>query len=152
MTQDRPPIADVERIIADAYPTAYALAGPADTYSPDSETSPGARFIEHVAADVAERITYRLADGEPFDVDTFNDDDRHEIADGAVPIYTAHLWATFTDLGAWTEDPTELGFDGSDMEKAAQVCLYMIAERLAGALADHVAEVLAEADEDEENA
>lgn len=150
MTQKRPPIADVEQIIADAFPGPYSLAAPAGTYSPDSETSPGAQFLTGIASDVAGQIAYRLNDGEPFDLDEFNDSDRHEIADSAVPIYTAEMWATFVDLGAWQEDPSELGFDASDMEQAAKVCLYMIAERLASELADHVAEVLADLEPDDE--
>jgi hypothetical protein len=52
-----------------------------------------------------------------------------EAADSAVPIYTHTLWVVFADLKAYQEDPTELGFEGEDMTKGAQVCLYMIAER-----------------------
>lgn len=151
MTQKRPPIADVEQIIADAYPGPHSLAAPADTYSPDSETSPGAVFLMRVRNDVAEHIAYRLEDEGSFDLDTFNDEDRHEIADSAVPIYTAEMWATFVDLGAWQEDPSELGFDASDMEQAAKVCLYMIAERLASDLADHVAAVLADIEPEDDD-
>jgi hypothetical protein len=73
------------------------------------------------------------------DRDSYADDDSDavgEMADGAVPVYTADVWRTFVDLGAWAEDPTELGVDGSDMEQAAKVCLYLIGERLASTLLD----------------
>ena len=107
-------------------PNPYVLAGMADCASPDREDSPGARFLGLVADSVVEAVE--------------NDDDRDDIpwatADGCVPIYTYDVWRTFTDLGAWQEDPTEYGADGSDMEQAAKVCLLMIGERLAAAMLD----------------
>ena len=104
---------------------AYVLARMADCASPDTLESPGAVFLLRVADDVAEALD---------DEDTDRDDAPHEIADAAVPIYTYDVWRTFVDLAAYQEDPTELGADGSDMEQAAKVCLYMIADRLARAL------------------
>ena len=107
-------------------PRPYVLSGMADCASPDSEDSPGARFLTMVADSVVEAVE--------------NDDDRDDIpwtaADQCVPIYTYDVWRTFTDLGAWQEDPTEYGADGSDMEQAAKVCLLMIGERLAAAVLD----------------
>ena len=107
-------------------PNPYVLAGMADCASPDREDSPGARFLGLVADSVVEAVE--------------NDDDRDDIpwsaADQCVPIYTRDVWRTFTDLGAWQEDPTEYGADGSDMEQAAKVCLLMIGERLAAAMLD----------------
>ena len=105
-------------------PKAYVLARMADCAAPDSEDSPGAHFLEMVADSVVEAVEY--------------DDDRDDIpsqaADECVPIYTYDVWRTFVDLAAWQEDPTELGADGSDMEQAAKVCLYIIGERLAWAI------------------
>lgn len=104
--------------------TPWQLARIAGCSDPDSATSPGAVFLLDIAAAVAER-------------DQYPDDDSDaaaEIADGAVPVYTAEVWRVFVDLGAWQEDATELGADASDMEQCAKVCLYLIAERLAGAL------------------
>ena len=111
-------------------PNAYVLAGMADCSSPDNEDSPGARFLGLVADSVVEAVE--------------NDDDRDEIpwaaADGCVPIYTHKVWSAFVDLGAWQEDPTEYGADGSDIEQAAKVCLLMIGERLAAAVLEDMGE------------
>ena len=46
----------------------------------------------------------------------------------------------FVDLGAYHEDPSELGADTSDMEEAAKTCLYLIADRLIVALLDEMEE------------
>lgn len=72
-----------------------------------------------------------------------------EIADAAPDVYTHTRWQEFADLGAWQEDPTEIGSDGSDMTAAAGVCLYMIAERLAWALLGELAEQDDEDDDEE---
>jgi hypothetical protein len=107
--------------------TAWQLARLAECSDPDSDTSPGAQFLNRVESDVLERIEDN--DGE------WDDDYAHEIADNAVPVYTYTMWQTFVDLGAWEEDPSDLGYDEGDMAKGAAVCLYMIANRLAYALA-----------------
>lgn len=116
--------------------TTWSLASMADCASPDHHDgigfdyptdppapSPGAHFLRRVADGVAEAIEYGADPDEvPYDV-----------ADACVPIYTSEVWATFVDLGAYMEDPTELG-PISDMGDAATVCLYMIGERLASAI------------------
>lgn len=99
---------------------AYQLANMANVASPDSLESPGARFLLRIASDVA-------------DWDEPDKDAASEIADGAVPIYTYEMWQTFVDLAAWQEDVDEFG-PIEDMEKGAQVALYLIASRLANAL------------------
>ena len=116
--------------------SAYALANLADCATPDTPTSAGAAFLLGVQQTVRD----------DYERDDLNDDTAHEIADAAVPTYTGDLWRTFVDLAAYQEDPTELGVeDGSDMDQAARVCLYMIAERLASALIEEIRE----ADDDE---
>jgi len=109
----------------------------------DYKSSPGADFLRRVETDVAERV----ADGS-FD----EDDSPAEIADGAVPIYTHDLWTTFVDLGAYNEDPSELGAEADDLTRAAGVCLYLIADRLARALADEIEDEDDEDDDDGEGA
>lgn len=99
------------------------------------EPSAGARFLRRVEDDV-----YELMQDDSYD----EDDSPHEIADGAVPIYTHELWKTFVDLAAYQEDPSELGAEPDDMTKCAGVCLYMIADRLARAIAEE------QSDEDED--
>lgn len=101
--------------------SAYELAGMAGCPSPDSLTSPGARFLDGIAAHVLESRD----EGE---------DAAAYIADAAVPVYTCDIWATFTDLAAWQEDLSELGDDGRDLTKSASLALYVIAERLASVL------------------
>lgn len=111
-------------------PNAYVLAGMADCASPDTFESMGAQFLTAVAEATVESTNY--------------DDDRDDIpwtaADQCVPVYTYDVWRTFVDLGAWQEDPTGYGADGSDMEQAAKVCLLMIGERLSAAVLEDMGE------------
>ena len=128
------------------------LAGLADCYSPDTEESPGAQFLASIARDVAEYVEAGTAP--EYAVRELAEDGAHEIADGAVPIYTHERWAVFADLGAYNEDVTELAGDevGTDLTSAAGVALYMIADRLVRALAEELAEALDEdADEGEDD-
>lgn len=113
-----------------------ADCGYPDRPSPDSE-SEGVSFLLRVQNAVVEALDYDHTDDETVEdtVDRMRDrGDLHELADGAVPVYTHRKWATFVDLQAYREDATDLGFDGSDMEQGAGICLYMIAERLAEGL------------------
>lgn len=91
--------------------------------------SPGAEMLRRVEDAYREAVEYA---GDVCEWDA--DDGPHEIADGAPSLYTAEMWRQFADLGAWTEDPTELGFEGSEMDKGADICLYLIADRLVRAL------------------
>jgi len=122
--------------------TVYALANLADCMSPDGDNSPGANFLNAIESDVIERIAWN--DGNPLD-----SDDAHEIADGAVPVYTHRMWATFVDLGAYQEDPSELGAEADDLNKLAAIALYMIGERLAAALIQEHAEQHDDDDDDD---
>lgn len=128
---------------------AYVLAGYAECGTPERPDSPGAQFLLAVQDDAREAWNEATND-DRLDLT----DEAHMVADDAVPIYTHDVWATFVDLAAYQEDPTEHGTDGSDMEQAAKMCLYMIAERLAITLwddwnvaAETAAEWLAEAPE-----
>lgn len=141
--------------------TTWQLANMADCASPDMpdhygfeprttvtyhpSPSPGAEFLRRIARDIEEGINYNPDARTPEDLE----DLASETADTAVPVYTHKKWATFADLAAYNEDPTELGFDGADMGKGADVCLYLIASRLAGALIELHFEGL-EDDDDEE--
>lgn len=71
-----------------------------------------------------------------------------EIADGAPSIWTATKWDQFAGTRAYQEDPTELGFDGSDMEQGAGICLYMIAQRLVTALALEIQDSITDSDDE----
>lgn len=131
------------------------LADDAGCGNPDSPDSPGAKFLAGIARDVADYF-----DSAPDDrPDTFRSinaeltdgDGAHEIADGAVPAYTHERWQVFVDLGAYNEDPTEIGATADDLTEAAGVALYLIASRLVAALAQELAEALDEDDEGEDD-
>lgn len=102
--------------------TVWQLARMADCVTPDRTDSPGGDWLDTVRRDA---------------LDTFDADDpdqeTSESADSLVPIYTATVWAVFVDLGAYQEDVTEFG-PIEDMEQAAKVALYMIADRLISAI------------------
>lgn len=126
---------------------AYELAADAGCASPDTDTSPGAQLLTSVRDDVLEAVADgSLVPGEDDDAGRI-----HEIADGAPSVYTARKWAEFVDLAAYREDPSELlGGDASDMDKAASVCLYIIAERLANTLLTELAEARNEDDAEDD--
>lgn len=107
--------------------TIYRLANMAGCAGPDSQTSAGALFLQSIAESVISEID---SNGE------LSEDMATEIADNAPDVYTHKLWQEFVDLAAYTEDPSELGADASDMEQCARVCLYMIAGRLVAAIRD----------------
>jgi len=123
--------------------SAYQLSGQdlAGCGTPDELDSPGAGFLTRVRDNVVEAVENGLlTDGDPYDV-------VHEIADGAPAVYTYEMWTQFLDLSAYLEDPSELLGDGiKDMDQAAGVCLYIIAERLARVLIDALIE-----DQDEDS-
>jgi hypothetical protein len=120
--------------------TSWQLARMAGCADPDEHDGRGSRDGS-AGAQFLRSIEYSVADYDSPDEDT-----AHEIADGAVPVYTHELWKTFVDLAAYTEDPSELGYDdASDMEKLAGACLYLIGRRLAEALIEEL-----ETDEDED--
>lgn len=133
--------------------TTWHLANLADCGSPDRpdgigcappadlstvQPSPGAKFLRSVADDLAGRIKYYFKGGDldprAADLERELGDEVHEVADGAVPVYTGERWAVFADLGAYNEDPDDIGGWPADLTDAAGAALYMIAERLARAL------------------
>lgn len=127
---------------------AYHLSGDADCSSPDSHTSPGALMLLSVRDSVIEAIEYAPA---ILDDDEWHDM-THDIADQAPDVYAHTKWAEFVDLAAYNEDPSDLGAESDDMDKAASVCLYIIAERLAGALFSELAEADNEPENDDDDA
>ena len=110
--------------------TPWQLARLAECSDPDSDSSAGASFLLSIQSDVVDRIND----------DDWNEDAAHEIADGSVPVYTYTMWQTFVDVAAFEEDPSELGSEERSMNARAGICLYMIARRLADALAAELAE------------
>jgi len=122
--------------IPEDYQDPYTLAQIADAPGgPDTRTSPGAQFLIHVAGDVFEQARFAAENDEEL-----SDDAAHEIADGAVPVYTHERWTTFVDLCAWAEDITDYQDPDGDMTDAAGIALYQIAARLANALIEEISE------------
>lgn len=129
---------------------AYQLANLADCASPDTNDSPGARFLLGVQDDVNE-VMGAWENG-PSDYDL--SDEAHMIADQAA--YNAEArgtynkWLTFVDLAAWQQDTDEWG-PFEDMNKAADIALYTIARTLAERLIEEAAQTSDEDDEDEDD-
>lgn len=112
--------------------SAYSLAGMADCQCPDDRESPGAKMLVRVRDNVVEGI-----ENESITLDDFDDSGQlHEIADGAPSVYTHELWSQFVDLGAYFEDPDIEGEWPNDLNRAASIALYQIADRLAHAICE----------------
>lgn len=124
---------------------AYHLADLAGCATPDNSESAGAQMLASIRDALADHLDSYGAGIEPDDLD--DDGSLHEIADAGPNVYTFTKWQQFVDLAAWQEDPSELGSDGSDMDSAASVCLFIIAERLVAALVEE-----ATTDDDEDDA
>lgn len=128
------------------------LSAHGECYEPHANSA-AAQFLLGLLDEAAELLAYADADELRQVVDAGSVLDYsgavHERADAAVPTYTRQVWSVFSDLGAFTEDPTELGFNGSDMEQGAKVCLYMIAERVLHGLLSEAGERLVVVDADE---
>jgi hypothetical protein len=107
--------------------TVWRLARLAECADPDTDASPGALFLRRVEDAVRESRQYAE------DYDDHNDL-VHEIADGAVPVYTFDRWRTFVDLGAWEQDVADLAGGDDDMTQLAGLALYQAARALADAL------------------
>ena len=118
--------------------TSYELAGIAGcelTPGLEGWGTLGCIFLLNVRDDLVERAEWNAREyGTPP-----TEDDCHEIADSAVPVYTHDLWRTFVDLSAWRQDDEadELTGAETDLDGRAQVALYVIAYRLAIRLAGH---------------
>ncbi|WJN63323.1 Ocr-like antirestriction protein [Streptomyces phage phiScoe54] len=120
--------------------THWSLAVDAESSSPDSDESAGARFLRGIRDSVIEAVEWRIEHDE-LSLAEAVEDIRYvgadgEIADGAVPVYTYDKWLTFTDLGAWTEDVSEIADTSvyADLDTQAGWALYLIAYRLVAKL------------------
>jgi len=131
-----------EKVSAIKVYTTWSLQDMAGCMAPDSKESAGAVFLARVRDDVVERV----ADYPAEDFARETEDLAHEIADSAVPVYTGEKWATFTDLGAYAEDVSDLAGDSTDMDQLSNIALYVIAERLVSALLAELAEAIEEDD------
>lgn len=122
----------------------YVLANMTDTGKPDTNESPGAVWLVHIA-DAAEELAEEVRDARDLE------DAVHECADQLVPVYTHEMWQVFVDLTAYNEEDESglmaecMADDAADMTRAAMVALYQIAYRLLTSLLESV-----EDDEDDE--
>ena len=62
-----------------------------------------------------------------------------EIADNAPSVYTWTVWQEFIGLSAWQFDPEWDEPEGATMEDRARVRLFVIAEIVAGSIAEDIA-------------
>lgn len=119
----------------------YGLANSiADVSGPDSDTSPGARFLLRVRDAIVEALEWKVENDDPDLAHAARvlRDDSHELADAAVPVYTYDRWQTFTDLGAWQVDVSEYAGGGEDMTTLAGIALYEVARQLVDEVCERV--------------
>lgn len=106
--------------------SAYTLAEMAQCESPDTNGSPGAKFLISVRDEVV-----RAIEGRRITLDDFDDHGQcHGIADDAPSIWTHERWRQFVDLGAYNEEPEIDDAWPTDLNQAAGIALYQIADRL----------------------
>jgi hypothetical protein len=123
----------------------FQLADLALCSSPDTGNSPGAEYLDTVRLTVIENFLYDSWG-------TYPEDEFNSVADGSLPVYNYDIAKTFTDLGAWGEDVSDMlpGVTGDNaIIKLMQVALCRIGERLARSLFDaykHTLEELEEVD------
>jgi hypothetical protein len=106
--------------------SAYVLADMAQCESPDTNGSPGAKFLISVRDEVVRAIEDRRITLEDFD----DHGQSHSIADDAPSIWTHERWRQFVDLGAYNEEPEYDDAWPKDLNQTAAVALYQIADRL----------------------
>jgi hypothetical protein len=133
--------------------TVHALANNvSDISGPDEVNSPGAQFLDRVRDAVIESLEWKTQND---DVDLAHAarrlrEDSHELADGAVPIYTFNRWETFVDLGAWQVDIEEYRGGGEDMTQLAGIALYEVARTLTDSLCEYVETYFSELEDEGE--
>jgi hypothetical protein len=134
------------RAIADVREwSVYRLANEADVMSPDSRDSAGSGMLDSVRSATIDAIDYADTDS----TDDIRAIETSEIADSGPSVYTHACWSQFVDLGAYREDISEWGEpDGSDLESIARLALYMVADRLARAIIEYVADTIDSDDSD----
>lgn len=130
---------------------AWRLADTADCAAPANDDTAGNQFLTGLFTDFEDMIERQVvpdAEADAYDIrreiERFTDNGYlHETADSAVPVYNGEKWQTFTQLGAWDEDVSDLvsghgsRLTGDDIANAA---LYLIADRLLRALCDELAD------------
>jgi hypothetical protein len=117
---------------------AYELARIADCGDPDTLDSDGAEFLKSIRDDVVETF-----ENDNWSADTYAT--IWGIADSNVPVMTHDIAKAFVDLCAYNEDVSDYVTDGgTDLVRNMKVALYVIGERLAGALLEEYRHTLEE--------
>lgn len=119
----------------------YELSTLADCAHPGANDSAGAVFLFNVRAATIDSLKSRDC--------RLSFEEAAFIADRSPDYRPAVRWQEFVDLKAYDVDVTDKVSDGSDLTACAGAALYIIAERLALAIAERV-ESATETDEDEE--
>jgi hypothetical protein len=120
--------------------TSFSLANDAGVTCPDDLDSAGATFLMGVRDSLIESLEWKVEhedDGNLARAARKIREDSHELADGAVPVYTYQRWLTFVDLAAWNVDIDDYG-RLEDMTGQAGVALYEVARALVDELCDWV--------------
>lgn len=125
----------------------HSLAGLVDEISyPAGEH--GEDYLTRVRDYTVDAVLYVVDEGDAEDIlaeDYLSEAPHHDVADAVVPVYTADVWRTFTDLGAWEVDTRDYIGDDADMTRKAEVALYVVAERLAAEILDDIVSVVRDA-------
>ena len=127
-------------------PNAFEIAQMVECASPDTPSSPGAIFLVAAWRDAIEQITRALGAGQEMDeIDLFG------VAEDVPSVYTVRLFYEFVDLLAWEfeEEANDLTSASATIEDRARICLFVIAEAVAEAARQAVAEALDDADDAE---
>lgn len=117
----------------------WQLAGLVDCYhdNPESEL-----FLTSIRDAIIEQTEYTEPDDWEREIVEDYSDRRHEIADNAPNVYTSTMWSEFIGTRAWqwSDDVSDLEPSlAHGIENVARVHLYVIADRLAYALAEIIA-------------
>jgi hypothetical protein len=101
-----------------------------------TDSHEGSTWVRRVIGSVREAAAERAAGNDGRDWP----DMIHEVADSAVPIYTYDIWEVFVGVRAyqWSAEVAQAFGDlSNDMEKAATIVLYYMAEQIAYAEVRH---------------
>ena len=123
---------------------AWTLAGRVNDVSLVASRGVAGQFLRDVRDAVAEAAEYMVDHDEiPDGWDASWDSEDADVADSAVPVYTADIWRVFVDLSAWRVDITDLVAGDEDMTRRAEIAVYEVARQLAWSLLDDLSEAVA---------
>lgn len=119
------------------------LAKMAEVASPDTDVSPGAKFLEEKTREIGAYIVAQLDDGNDLhgikqELD-HGDDDLDEYV--SAPVYRDTIYGPFIDLGLHMEQLPDSAGPGTTYEVAMTESLMEVARRLASGIVEYVLEM-----------